>query len=60
MKKKRSTKGSDLAGNAWAFPTIEDARAVYQTMLQRQDFISGEHDLSLNTGFFMRQPVLIF
>ena len=60
MKKKRPTKGSDLEGNAWAFPSITDARAVYLTVIKRPGFISTGHDLSLDTGFFDRRPVLVF
>lgn len=60
MKKKRPTKGSDLEGNAWAFASIHDARAVYQTILKRPGFMVGKSDCSLDTGFFNRLPVLVF
>ena len=60
MKKKRPTKGSELAGNAWTFATIEAARRVYQIAVNMPSFISQSHDASLNTGFFAHQPVLVF
>ncbi|MDP3779315.1 MAG: hypothetical protein Q8R30_04710 [bacterium] len=60
MNKKRPHKGSDLAGNAWMFATIDAARTVYQTILKKPGFMVGKADCSLDTGFFNRQPVLIF
>ena len=60
MKKKRPTKGSDLAGSAWAFATIDAARAVYTTVLETTNFLSDQHDCSLQTVFFGGQPILIF
>jgi len=60
MNKKRPCKGSDLEGNAWKFASVTDARAVYQTMLTKPGFMGGKSDCSLDTGFFMGQPVLIF
>ncbi len=60
MKKKRPTKGSDLAGNAWTFATIDAARAVYQKMLAKPGFMVGKSDCSLCTGFFDKRPVLVF
>lgn len=60
MKHQRPLKGSDLQGNAWAFASIDDARAIYQLMLRRPGFISTHHDSSLDTGFFAHRPILIF
>jgi len=33
---------------------------VHQVILHKPGFISDTHDGSLNTGFFAKQPVLIF
>ena len=60
MAKKRPIKASELQSNAWAFASINDARAVYQTVLAKPGFISDKHDSSLDTGFFAERPVLIF
>ena len=60
MNKKRPSKASELQGHAWAFASINDARAVYQTALANPGFIADTHDSSLDTGFFAKQPVLIF
>jgi hypothetical protein len=35
MAKKRPIKASELQSNAWAFASINDARAVYQTVLAK-------------------------
>ena len=60
MNKKRPIKASELQGNAWAFASINDARAAYQTALAKPGFVSDTHDSSLDTGFFAKRPVLIF
>ena len=60
MPRKRPRKGSDLQGNAWAFASINDARAVYQTVLAKPGFVSDRHDSSLDTGLFAKRPVLVF
>jgi hypothetical protein len=60
VNKKRPMKVRELEGNAWTFASINDARAVYQTVLAKPGFISDTHDSSLDTGFFADQPVLIF
>ena len=60
MPRKRPSKGSDLQGNAWAFASVNDARAVYQTALAKPGIISNTHDSSLETGFFASRPVLVF
>jgi hypothetical protein len=60
MGQQRPIKASELQGSAWAFASINDARAVYQTALAKPGFISGTHDRSLATGFVADRPVLIF
>ena len=60
MPRKRPSKGSDLQGNAWAFGSVNDVRAVYQTALAKPGIISNTHDSSLETGFFASRPVLVF
>jgi hypothetical protein len=60
MGQPRPIKASKLQGNAWAFASINHARAVNQTALAKPGFISGMHDRSLATGFVADRPVLIF
>lgn len=60
MNKKRLTKGSDLEGNAWAFATLAEARAVYQTVLAQTRSLYRDHDWSLQTGFFAGTPFFLF
>jgi hypothetical protein len=60
MQRKRPSKESDLLANAWAFASVNDARAVDQTVLAKPGIISNTHDSSLDIGFFASQPVLAF
>jgi hypothetical protein len=60
MRWKRPSQRSDLQGNVWAFLGINHAQAVYQAILHTPGFIADTHDSSLDTGFFAKQPVLIF
>jgi hypothetical protein len=60
MSKNRGINGSELQGNAWVFASIGDARAVSQSALAKPGFISGQHDSSLDIGFFAKRSVLVF
>ena len=60
MNRKHPLKGSDLEGKVWVFPSIDAARAVYQTVLATTGFVSDKHDSSLQTVFFGGQPFLVF
>lgn len=60
MSKQRGINRSELQGNAWAFASIGDARAVYQSVLETPGFISDPHESLLEIGFFGERSVLVF
>ena len=60
MSKNRGINGGELQGNAWAFASIGDARVVYQSALAKPGLVSGQHDSSLDIGFFAKRSVLVF
>ena len=59
MSTKRDISGSELQGNAWAFASIGDARAVCRSVLAKPGFLSNQHDSLLDTGFFAKRSVLV-
>jgi hypothetical protein len=60
VNKKRPNKAGELQGNAWVLRSLNDARAVHQTVFATSGFISDTHDRSLDPGFVADRPVLIF
>jgi len=55
----RPSTSKQFRGNAWVLPSAAAAKTTYQTLLPQLLDRSPE-DWSLVSGFFQRQPVLVF
>jgi hypothetical protein len=60
VNKRRPIKAGELQSHAWVLRSLNDARAVHQTVFATSGFISDTHDRSLDPGFVASRLVLIF